>query len=303
MAGSSVLRPAVLSEKIPGRPGGDASGHRRGRGDGRTPFRRRVVVQSPRLGVPAVGPRRSAAAPDPRGARGHAGASPQCAHDGREHGPRLLLAAQLCRDAAGAGLVRLDRGHAVAGDEKTGAQIPGADGRSQPDRLQGSRFWLSRRQQRGIGRGGRRGPSAQLSRHRHLRRHRRRPRLLWRADGRLLHSRGRTFDHHRLGPQPRSRRDAEHVGAISPRHDRGGQRQLRRVPGLRQDLGADAARAGAGPRRLRSHSARLRRSRQRAGHRHAQRARDSGRPFRLHGQRQGLQGPQPARPSHPERRR
>ena len=144
---------------------------------------------------------------------------------------------------------------------------------------------------------------AQLSRHRHLRRHRRRPRLLWRADGRLLHSRGRTFDHHRLGPQPRSRRDAEHVGAISPRHDRGGQRQLRRVPGLRQDLGADAARAGAGPRRLRSHSARLRRSRQRAGHRHAQRARDSGRPFRLHGQRQGLQGPQPARPSHPERRR
>ena len=141
--------------------------------------------------------------------------------------------------------------------KKPALEVPAADRRSGPGRFQAPRFRVPRRQQRRDGRRRRGRPPGQLPRHRHLRGHHGRQRLLRRADGRLLDPRRRAFHDHRLGPRARSRRHAEHARAVSQRPGGRGERQLRHFRGLREDLGRVAPRAGAPARRLRGDPARL----------------------------------------------
>ena len=145
-------------------------------------------------------------------------------------------------------------------------ELSAAHGRSRPDRFQAPRFRLSRRQQRRDGGRGRGRPPAELPGHRYLRGHRGRPRLLRRADGRLLHPRRRTLDHHLLGPRATKSTPCGTCSSNFPAGTgRRGERQLRRFRGVREDLGPDAARQRARPRRLPGDPARLGRSAHRAG--------------------------------------
>ena len=117
------------------------------------------------------------------------------------------------------------------------AEVPAGTGRSEPGRISSSMISGSAASAASRRPAWAAAHLVSFPRHGHVRGHHGRPRLLRRADGRLLDSRRRAFHDHRLGPGARGRRRCGTCSRSSRGPGGRGERQFRHFRGLRKIWG------------------------------------------------------------------